>query len=81
LNNVLKDMPWKGEGAPPLPAGYYMVKELEQNITYKMNEGVKSQLKYMKQENKIIAFELFDEMLFKATGVHLFEAAIETIEH
>ena len=41
-------MPWKGEGAPPLPAGYYMVKELEQNITYKMNEGVTSQLKYMK---------------------------------
>jgi hypothetical protein len=32
-------------------------------------------------EKKIIAVELFDEILMKAAGIHMYEARIETVEH
>jgi hypothetical protein len=37
-------MPFTGEGAPPLPAGYYMVRELEQITKYEISSSVRSLL-------------------------------------
>ena len=36
LNETLAVTPYKGEGAPPLPAGYFMTRELHQNIKYEL---------------------------------------------
>ena len=65
-------MPWQGEGAPPLPAGYYMVRELEQITKYEIPPSTRNLL----DEKRIIAIELFDEILMSAVGVHVHEASI-----
>ena len=54
-----------------LPEGYTSFKELQQVSTYKVPASLPI------EESKRVALEIFDELLFKAVGMHFLEPIME----
>jgi hypothetical protein len=61
---------------PPLPAGFYVHKEISQKVTYEIPDNIKALL----GESKLFAMELLDGILDKTFNMRLYEARVETCE-
>lgn len=60
----------------PLPAGYYLDKDIWQVSSYELSEGVKTVL----GEPKTIILEILDQLICENLGFHLFEPQVHLNE-
>ena len=61
---------------PPLPAGFYVHREITQRVSYEIPDNIKALL----GDSKLFAMELLDGILEKTFNMRLYEARVETCE-